>query len=193
LFHAVPSPLNPLTTEPAPAEVDPTVLDSMRRGRSNASQLVWARVVSGCLSHDFAKGGGGEPHLRRIVQVCRQAGARLTVVYIPASVSVHPAHVAAQQRLNPSGLAEFRAPAGARFRAQQEHLRSVTEAIGVPFLDLTDAFVHAEAERDRLFWPVDTHCNAEGYHLVADACARHWADQSDPRTASASTRRPLRR
>lgn len=40
-----------------------------------------------------------------------------------------------------------------------------------------------------MFWPVDTHCNAAGYRLVAEACARAWAERF---TADGSPPRPAR-
>lgn len=186
-FRPVPSPLNPLTKGPLPPGIDPRILDAMRRGKSNPSLLVWARLVESSLRHDFTRGGGAAPYLSRIAALCRDSGAELRLVYVPASVAVHPVHIEAQERLAPGSFANMTAPAGATHRAQQVHLRRVAESLEIPFLDLTDAFIHAEATRGRMYWPVDTHCNAAGYRLVAEACARDWTGRPRTRPRPAST------
>jgi lysophospholipase L1-like esterase len=162
----------------------------MRRGKSNPSLIVWARIVEGCLRHDFARDGSAAPYLSRIAALCQAAGARLTLVYIPASVAVHPAHLEAQRRIDPEGLAPLTAPAGPTHRAQQAHLRQLADALELPLIDLTDEFIDAEATRGRMFWPIDTHCNEAGYRLVAEACARAWEDRILPTIASTRADHP---
>jgi lysophospholipase L1-like esterase len=173
-FRPVPWPFNPLTSEPPPPDADPALVEAMRRGKLNPSLLLWAGVVESCLRHDFATGGGAGRYLGRVARLCEGAGADLVVVYIPASVAVHPALLGAQRRLRPAAFGTMTAPAGPRHRAQQDHLRAATESLGLPFLDLTDAYVRAEATAGGMFWPVDTHATAAGYHLAAEACARSW-------------------
>lgn len=172
----VPGPSNPLSRAfYEPHGVDPQVLDAARRGTFNPWMLVGGSEMEKHLRHDFSEGGGVEGYLQPLNELCHNEGARLIVVYLPAHVTVNPLYVEAQDRLG-GGYGPPGALMHPRYRAQQAHLASVTRALGIPFLDTTDDFVRAEQDQ-WLFWPLDNHCNAAGYRLVAEICARHWRAQ----------------
>jgi hypothetical protein len=179
-FEAVPSLSNPLTTSKAPDGVDPEILNAMRRGRANPTVVTAAELVEERLRHDFAAGGDTTPYLARMATLCREAGASLTIVYIPYAPTVNAVYLSAQKRLGTKALAQVSSLEGSRYRAQQNHLDQVTRKLGIPFLDLTGEFIQAEQSGRRHFWPIDGHCNAAGYRLVAQACARQWDGGSLP-------------
>jgi hypothetical protein len=56
----------------------------------------------------------------------------------------------------------------------------VCRDLGIPFLDTTEEFIEGERRGQRLYWPIDGHCNAAGYRLVADICARYWSEAAMP-------------
>src|SRR5262249_4796522 len=114
-------------------------------------------------------------HLGFLASNCNRLETRLTVVYIPHRVAVNPLYLEAQNKLGGAGFGAV--TDGPLLRAQQQHLLKVTQSLGIAFLDTTDAFVQAEKSEGRLFWPIDGHCNAAGYRLVAEACARHWNEE----------------
>jgi hypothetical protein len=139
-------------------------------------RLVEVQVLEQRLRHDFQTGGDPAPYLARIAALCREAGARLAVVYVPCCAAVNRAYVVAQKRLGPNALGGVDSLRDPRYLSQQRRLDTATREIGIPFLDLTDAFTQAEAVNERMYWPIDGHCNAAGYRLIAEACARHWTE-----------------
>ncbi len=107
---------------------------------------------------------------------CQQHDSRLIVVYIPFHAAANPFYIEAQRKFG--GCEGIQVPATLSddaHRTQQRHLAAVCRANAIPFLDTTDAFIAGERER-RLFWPTDGHCNAAGYHLLAELCVRQWSD-----------------
>jgi lysophospholipase L1-like esterase len=179
-FEPVPSESNPLSLARPPDGVDPSILEAMRRGRANPALLTAVRVFEERLRHDFQTSGDTTPYLARMAALCRESGAKLSVVYIPYSAAINPAYIPAQKRLAADALGGLDSLQDPRYRAQQNHLRQVTRFLGIPFLDLTDTYIRAEETKGRQFWPIDGHCNADGYRHAAEACARHWADGSLP-------------
>jgi lysophospholipase L1-like esterase len=180
-YEAVPSNHNPLTGRKTPDHVDPAVLAAMREGRANPALVVTVQLLEERLRHDFRSGGDSAPYWERMATLCRAGQARLIMVYIPYCAAVNPAYVASQRRLGAHALGGMDSLQDARYRSQQRHLRHLADTLGIPFLDLTDTFVHVEQSDQRLFWPVDGHCNAAGYRLVAEACARYWTTGALPR------------
>jgi hypothetical protein len=124
---------------------------------------------------DFRLDGGVGDYLAHFAELCRPRGVGLTVVYIPNHGSVHPDYLAAMKRLGGDGLDAITTLSDPAHRRQQEHLREVTAALGLPLLDMTDALTRAEEGGTRTFWAFDGHCTAAGYRLIAEACARSWA------------------
>ncbi len=177
-FEAVPSLSNPLTATKAPEGLDPVILSAMKRGRANPTLAAAAELLEERLRHDFHSSGDAMRHFARMASLCREAGAALTIVYIPYAPSVNPVYLIAQKRLGTQALAHVSSLGDPRYRAQQNHLDRVTRELGIPFVDLTEAFVEAERAGRRCFWPIDGHCNAAGYRLVAEACARRWNEES---------------
>jgi hypothetical protein len=179
-YEPVPSPNNPLTDHPPPAGADPAIVDAARRGRANPSLLGSPARVDRALRHDFASGGGARPVLERAAELSRRAGARLVVVYVPYLSIANPAYVASQSRLGPDGPGRAAPIESPEYLRQQRHLAEVTRDLDLPFLDMTGPFIRAERAGDRLYWPIDAHCNAAGYRLIAETCARHWVDGAVP-------------
>jgi lysophospholipase L1-like esterase len=174
-FAAVPSLNNPLSSQPPPDNIDPKVLDAMRRGKANPWNAGAGAAHGPMLRHDFRTGGGAEDYLRHLADLCRQHQTRLIVVYIPHHATTNPDYLSAYARLGEPRLEAFTALQGAAYRMQQAHLRQVTGELQLPFLDMTDIFLAAEQGPKRLFWPMDGHCNSAGYRLLADRCSAIWS------------------
>src|SRR5262249_20344041 len=62
-FAAVPSESNPLTSTKPPDNVDPQVLDAMRRGTANPWNVNMGSYYADWLCHDFKTGGAVNQHL----------------------------------------------------------------------------------------------------------------------------------
>jgi hypothetical protein len=173
--HRKPEPGNAFATVPPPPDnIDPEILDAMRRGTFNpclCGALPWMVRLVG---HDFSKGYGVQSHLAHLASLCRAGGASLTVVYIPYHATLKADYLAAQKKFGGAGVEEITSLEGREYRRQQAHLREATAALGLPFLDLTETYADAERHGVRTFWPYDGHCNALGYRLAAEACAAHW-------------------
>jgi lysophospholipase L1-like esterase len=180
-FHAaVPSPNNPFTTDEPPEGIDPDILDAMKRGKTNPRQAGSAGFYDLMLTHDFIKFGSVKPYLTHMKSLCRPAGVRLVVVYVPYPAVVNPFYIAMQNRLGGPGFRELTNLNHPPYRNQQLHLRQVCGELDLPLLDPTEEFIKAE-EKERLFWPIDGHCNAAGYRLLAGVCANYWRDGTMPR------------
>jgi len=180
LFEAAPSPSNPWTGHDDPT-VDPRLVAAFRRGGANPWLEAQAKQIAGNLQGDFSRTGGADRHLERIASICRDAGVRLIVAYIPFSTNVNSAYLPALYQLGyraPGPDASMESPA---FHAQQLHLRDVTDRLHIPFLDLTGEYIEAEKTRGRMYWTYDAHCNPQGYRLAAAACARYYAEGVVPK------------
>jgi lysophospholipase L1-like esterase len=188
-FEPVPSPVNPLTTNPPPPDIDASLLDAMRRGKINPWLFGLSHWVKRMLRHDFATGGDARPYLDRVASLCRQNGARLVVAYIPSHVTANPAYLDSVAKLGTGDHGPLMTAEDAACRNQQAHLRAATAALGIPFLDLTDEFIAAERSGGRMYWAYDTHCNADGYRLAASAFARYWSEGRLPRARPAEAPR----
>jgi lysophospholipase L1-like esterase len=187
--HPVPSPFNPLTTQPPPPGADPVIVEAMRRGRCNPGLAWHPPGYDRMLRHDLSRDdGGASAILGRIAQDCLRHRTRLLLAYVPASAVVNPAYMVPMRRLNPEGIGSRVPIHDPIYLGQQRYLGRVTRALGIPFLDLTGPFQEAEIRGRRLYWPYDPHPNAAGYHLVAEVYARHWrlGDVPEPVTRLAS-------
>jgi lysophospholipase L1-like esterase len=178
----VPSPANPLSSMDPPANIDAQVLDAMERGKTNAWTIQEAALHEQTLRMDYAKGGGGADYLQNIAAHCERQGCRLIVVYIPHQVTANPIYMRAQIKLGVD-YGKVTQLDGPMYRAQQRHLQQVTQALAIPFLDSTEAFIEAEKTSGGMFWPIDGHCTAAGYRLLAETCAHYWTTGALPRTA----------
>jgi lysophospholipase L1-like esterase len=177
----VPSPTNPLTNQKPPPTLDPEILSAMKRGTANPWNFVLAGLHERMLRHDFERSGGGaEEYLRHLAKLCQQDKTQLIVVFIPHSVTTNPVYMQAQIKLGAPSYGSVTRLDGPEYRSAQRHLRQATKDLGIPFLDTTDEFILAEQTRGRMFWPIDGHCNAAGYRLVAEICTRYWLDGTLP-------------
>jgi hypothetical protein len=120
---------------------------------------------------DLKEKGGAEAYLRRMKSYCDQNNARLVVVYIPYHITVNPEYAAAQNRLGGFQYSAAESFADPMYRRDQRYLAEVTRALEILFIDTTPEFATAERGGRRMFWPVDGHCNAAGYQLVARLCS----------------------
>jgi lysophospholipase L1-like esterase len=179
-LEPVPSLANILTRKFTPKGVDPAILSAMERGKCNSSLLIQAGAHEKLIRYDFSKGGGAELQLTYIAGLCKQANAKLVVMFIPIAMTANPIYMKEQWRLGAPPYKVDRLD-GPEYRSAQRHLREVTAKLGVPFLDATDELIAVENSGSRLFWPIDNHCNAAGYHVLAEICARHFKDGSLPR------------
>jgi lysophospholipase L1-like esterase len=185
----VPSPANPMTfLRNPPLHVDPEIVAAMRQGRLNPALLDINTAYEKHLRVDLGKTGGAAEYLKRMKEYCRRQEARLIVVYIPFHITTNPMYAAAQNRLGGLQYDARKTFTNPIYRQQQSHLAEVTRGLQIPFLDTTGEFLRAEKNGNRLFWPVDGHCNAAGYHLVAEICARYWIRGELPRPADTNAR-----
>lgn len=182
IHAAVPSPGNPLSGVEPPGNVDAQILNAMRLGKTNPWNLVMAAEHERALRFDYSNGGGAWDYLGYLAKLCDKERSKLILVYIPHQVTANPIYMQAQVRMG-ADYGKLRRLDGPEHRAQQRHFRQVTQDLGIPFLDTTDEFIEAE-KTGRMYWPVDGHCTAAGYRLVADVCARYWLDGMMPRAAA---------
>ncbi len=179
-YPPVPGPLNVLTHLTPPPETAPALLEAMRAGRANPCLPWYPAVMDAFLRHDLDAGGGAGEALRRIAADCRAADVRLVVAYVPYSVIANPAYRTSQDRLNPHGVGSTVPLESPEYLKQQRHLAAVTQRLRLPLIDLTGPFQEAERAGRRLYWPIDGHCNATGYRLIAEWCAAFWRDGRVP-------------
>jgi lysophospholipase L1-like esterase len=176
-FAAAPSPTNPFSHDPRVEGLDPELERAIRAGKANPFMAGLLPRFEQNLRRDYDIEGGVVNLLGFLAEFCRDNGVRLNVIYIPFHVAANRDYLAAQVKLG--GCAGFKFPASfsdEAHRSQQRHLDRACRQAGLPFVDTTDAFIAGERQR-RLFWATDTHCNAAGYHLVAEKCARCWSAQ----------------
>jgi len=184
-FVPTPSPRNPFTTRPPPPNLDPALLDAMRRGRLNPWIAGDGPVIEQWLRQDFSKSGSCLEHLRWIRDHCRAAAVRLMVVFVPFHAAVNPDYIAALNRLGGDPITATRLD-DEPHRSQQRHLHEVAAQLGIEFVDMTECLSTAEKSR-RVFWAFDGHCNAEGYRLIAEAVAKQWRNPEGRTGASAAS------
>ena len=180
IFEPAPSPSNPWTGHNDPS-IDPRLVAAFRRGGANPWLAAQAIQMPGHLKHDYAKSGGADRHLARIDSICRDARAKLIVVYIPFPANVDSAYLPALLQLGYRPTSSDPSMTSPAYHAQQLHLRDVADRLRIPFLDLTEAYIEAEQTKGRMFWAYDGHCNPAGYRLAAVACARYWAKGIAPK------------
>lgn len=155
--------------------VDPEVYSSVERGTFSYQLLGSPEHFALWMSDDYSKKGGAQDHLKRMAQLCSEHQCRLFVVYIPHHVTANAIYIPAQNRLGGKGFPRGEDMASPRYRTQQIHLTQVCKEQGLPFVDTTDAFVEAE-KTQRMFWPMDGHCNPEGYRFLAEQCVQLWRE-----------------
>jgi lysophospholipase L1-like esterase len=175
-FAAVPSAANPLSRIGPVEGLDPELERAMRAGKANPYLMGVLPLAERFLRQDYDRAGGVGQLMRYLAWFCHEHGARLHVVYVPFHVAANPAYLAAQIKLG--GCAGVELPASFSdppHRTQQRHLARACRDAGIEFIDTTDDLIAGERER-RLFWPTDGHCNAAGYRLVAERCARCWTE-----------------
>jgi lysophospholipase L1-like esterase len=175
-FDAVPSENNPLTAAKAPEGADPEIVNAMRQGRANPVRSVEVELLESRLRHDFQAEGTPLPYVARMAELCRVAGTRLVLVYLPCAATVNPSYLKAQKRLGTKAYGGVDSLDDPRYRSQQRELRRVADVLSVPLLDLTDHYRAAEQSGRRMYWTIDGHCNSEGYRLAADVCARSFTE-----------------
>jgi lysophospholipase L1-like esterase len=170
----VPSPTNPLTVlRTFPPHLDPEIRTAMSEGKLNPALLQVNDRYQQNIRVDLKEKGGAEAYLRRMKSYCQRNSARLVVVYIPYHITVNPEYAAAQNRLGGFQYSAAESFADPMYRRDQRYLSDVTRALEIPFIDTTPEFATPERTGRRMFWPVDGHCNAAGYQLVARLCARY--------------------
>jgi hypothetical protein len=172
-FAPIPSPTNQLTHVNPAQGIDAKVLEAMQQGRANPWAMNVPAFHESVLRHDFSKGGSPREHLKVQREWCREANCKLVVVYIPLCTIANPIYIESQNKLGGPGYGKL-AQLDDRHLAQQRHLREVTSQLQIPFLDTTNMFIEAERTKGRMFWPIDGHCNAQGYRILAEACADYW-------------------
>jgi lysophospholipase L1-like esterase len=129
--------------------------------------------------------------LRDMDEACRRAGARFVVMFIPSKCQVYlpllrrawPARelrrsLAFSLPDDPWGVDVDRL---ARNRlAQNDLVGSFCRREGIAFLDLTPALERAAATGENVYFPDDSHWNARGHQLAAEALARSLAEPTLP-------------
>jgi lysophospholipase L1-like esterase len=180
----VPSSANPLSNMALPANVDPEILSAMQRGKANPWNILLAAMHERALRRDYSNPCGARDYLRRIASICAEHECSLVVVYIPHLATTNPRYMKAQTQLG-AEYGNLTRLDGPQYRAQQRYLAQLTQALAIPFLDTTEEFIEAEKTDVRMFWPIDGHCTAAGYRLVAEVCARHWLEGAVPRQPAA--------
>lgn len=175
----VPAKNNPLSSTDPPENIDPLILDAMTRGKFNSwlagtpYGFLQMSTVDYSRDHEVAK------YLRQINALCLESGAQLIIAYVPFHGTTNPAYFAEQSKLGGPSIEKFKTLANSEFRGQQAHLRRITQELNLQFLDLTDTFVEAEKHKGRMFWPLDGHCNGNGYRLIAENLKQFWNQTKD--------------
>jgi lysophospholipase L1-like esterase len=131
--------------------------------------------MPGMLAHDFAIGGSPERFLRRIQDLCRSAGARLIVAYVPFCGVVHPRYATSLIKV---GMRPSIAGALSRdpiFRRQNHFLASLCAALNLQMADATEDLIEAERGVPQ-YWSFDTHPRPAGYATIARRIRRALRD-----------------
>ena len=166
-FRPVPHPANPLSlsNSPLPKQMPAAVVEAIRAGRFNPFVVTPNRPLEEQILGPFEDSNSGRPYLSYVLQICREHGTGLLVGYIPFNVVVSDHYYPFWKALGE----QFDAPslANSRFYEHQRQLEAITSALGVPFVDPTEALTREEAEGRRMFAEYDGHMTREGYALVA--------------------------
>ena len=111
--------------------------------------------------------------LRRIKELTDTHGAKMLLVAIPGAASVQPARF---RRAVAAGW-EIGAPPRVKFDMEQPTriLEATAAALVLPMLDLQPALERAEG-RERTYFEDDSHWNAAGHRVAAEAIGRRLAE-----------------
>lgn len=112
-------------------------------------------------------------YLREMRVVAERAGARMTVVLMPAEVQIEPALQDEVIRARQSSRDQF------DFTQPNRLLAAALTAAAVSFVDLLPAFVE-QGRSLRLYKPQDTHWNIAGNRVAAQALAVYLRRASGP-------------
>ncbi|QEH35688.1 hypothetical protein OJF2_42430 [Aquisphaera giovannonii] len=175
-FAPVPDSTNPWSSgKPRPPELREDLCEDMKAGRLNPWLIFQSADMPRWLSHDFAAGGGSpRPFLEKMREVCRSAGARMTVAYTPFLGVVHPRYVPALVALGMDRATAEALPVDPKYRSQPRHLAEVCRDLGLPLADATAALEAAEAAEGPQYWAYDTHPNPAGYATIARRIHEAW-------------------
>jgi hypothetical protein len=128
--------------------------------RCHTARLVLARWIRHRVAQQlpqkwsdiYRAGGGYEPGWQRVeaeyermLTLTRSIDAQLVVIHIPERALFRPGVTYPAERLG-------------RWAATH----------GAAFIDTLPALQAAAKRGERLYWPVDPHCNAAGYQVIAD-------------------------
>jgi lysophospholipase L1-like esterase len=129
--------------------------------------------------------------LREMDRSCRDADARLVVMFIPSKSQVYLPLL--EQAFTPAELRKALAfslpddPWGVDVRrlarnrlVQNELMATFCRKEGIPFLDLTPELARVAATGQNVYFPDDSHWNARGHQVAADRLARFLADPALP-------------
>jgi hypothetical protein len=181
-FPAVPDPANPWSRASATTpNLEPALYRAMLAGSFNPWLKGQSDFMPAMLAHDFGIDGSPERFLRRIQELCRSAGTRLIVAYVPFCGVVHPRYAPSLIKV---GMAPPIATALSRdqiFRRQNVFLASLCAAMNLPLADTTEDLVEAEQAGTPQYWSFDSHPRPAGYATIARRL--HRALQDDGRTA----------
>ncbi|MGE3820662.1 MAG: GDSL-type esterase/lipase family protein [Isosphaeraceae bacterium] len=174
-FAPSPDPTNPWSkSQGPPPNVDPDLYRSMKAGELNPWLVQQAEAIPGMLAHDFTRGGTPYLHLRRVADLCRAAGARLIVAYVPFCGVIHPRYGAAQTKLGMDPTTAEGLASDPRYRSQSAHLAAIRPTLDLPLADATEALTRAEASGKPQYWEFDTHPRPDGYATIARRIVEVW-------------------
>lgn len=171
-FLPVPSPGNPWTRFAARYTfVEPEFADAMKSGRMNpfiVDEIHWLyRVLAAPMEF--------EPFLSGINEYLKQNDVRLFVVYIPSrhQVTTHYREYVrafcSKDRLHDL--------TGDAFQIHATALRSASETLDIPFLDLTPYLREREAANDHAYLSYDGHFRSETYYKTGELIFDWWFKQ----------------
>jgi hypothetical protein len=179
-LEPVPSRANRLSTISPPEGVDPDVLRAALAGKLNSWLLGSPAYYEEILRNDFSAESWTRAYLDGMRRLCRKHKTLLVLAYVPYHAAINPEYIPAQNRLGGKPLTSLSGP---EYRRPQQHLAQTTKRLQLTLLDTTGEFMYAEKNRGRMFWAIDGHCNAAGYGLIAETCARFMHDGALPRPA----------
>jgi lysophospholipase L1-like esterase len=167
-FAPVPDPSNPWTRASGPPPgLSPALYRAMVAGAINPWLKDLPDAIPGMLSHDFGKGGSPVRYLMRMDAICRAAGARLVIAYVPFCGVVSERYASPLVEL---GMKPETAEALSQdpiYRRQNRMLADLCSALKLPLADATEDLVREEARGVPQFWSYDTHPRPAGYATIA--------------------------
>jgi lysophospholipase L1-like esterase len=106
-------------------------------------------------------------YVKQMHDLCRQQQCRLVVVVMPDEMQIN-------NDLQNKVMSQFDTVQSAEwdFSLPNRRLAAELEVLGIPFIDLLDAFKTVPQER-RLYRPQDSHWNIAGNRLAAEVLAKH--------------------